>query len=653
MNLRRLMMTKRQVVIVVMATFWPVMLAASVRAQDSEKTDGATPKSAGSSLADREAIVRDRVSRLEDRMFQLSQALRKAEPDKAGRLLEGLGDLRSRLVREQLDEIIQKLEGEQFSDAVDLQQAVVMDLQELLKLLLEDPEQLEERKEELERLEAIRRELEKIIKEQEEEKADAEEARRAEQRAEALEAAAKQLKNLIERQKEVAGKTSQKDAPLDEVAKAQSGIRRETEALAKAMESIADAESRAGDEEAADGEPKSSQGGEAGQAAKELNNAAEKMDSAEKSLGEGQAGDAKKSQDEAAKDLEQALEKIEEQARQLRNKLSLKKQSETQRETAEKSKQLLDEMKGDSQAEGGGTQGGGEQQQGQPSGDQSGSQEGDSQEGALQEQVPGKEGVEQAVPLQEGAADDLEKEKLEEAIEKQEEAIEKLKSAKEALEDRLDQLRKEQQEELLAALESRFRAMLSRQIECNKSTNRLADLGPDNWKRSDQLELAELSQRQRWVGDQADESLFLLVEEGSTVVLPQLVEHVRDDARDVADRLAAADAGETVRLMQSDLEQVLRDIIDAIKRKQEELESGGGGQGGGGNTPLLPGSAELKLLRACQLRVNVSTEKLHDARTKTEARTEDIDSGLKRLSKRQADVAEMAKEMHEALSQAQ
>lgn len=649
MNVSCVLFGTRRVMVVV-AILVAAMLPISARAETPEETENRRSNSAGSALADRERIVRDRISRLEDRMFQLSQALRKAEPEQASRLLEGLGDLRSRQVIEQIDEIIQKLQNEQFSDAVDRQTALEADLQALLKLLLEDPDQLEERKEELERLEALRKSLKKIIQEQEKEKADAEASRQEQSRAEALEAAAEKIKDLIARQKETSDKTAQGEESPPDAVQAQSEIRGETEALAKAVESIAEAERSANDENAAsDTDSKtSSENGNAKQAAKSLNSAANKMESAEKSLSEGNTGDAKKKQDGATEDLESALENIEEQARQIRNKLKLEKQEEAQRKTAKKTKQLLKDMKGD-QSGGGGQQSGDSEKQGQQSGNESGSQQNEGQS----EQTPGQEGVEQAVPLQENAADELKEEDLDEAIKKQEEALEKLKDAEEQLEDRLDQLRKEQQEELLAALESRFRAMLSRQLECNKVTNRLADLGPENWKRSDQLELAELSQKQRWVGDQADESLFLLVEEGSTVVLPQLVEHVRDDARAVADRLAAADAGDTVRLMQSDLEQVLRDIIDAIKRKQEELENQGGGGGGGGNTPLLPGSAELKLLRACQWRVNVATEKLQLLRTQSSAPAEEINPSLQRLSKRQADVAEMAREMHEAMTRAQ
>lgn len=585
------------------------------------------------SLAERQEIVRDRINRLEDRMFQLSQALRKSEPDKSERLLEGLGRLRGAQVREKMGQIVERLKSNRLSDATDDQQAVMAELQSLLKQLMEDPDHIGERKSEIERLEAIRKSLEALVQEQERELREAQRARAAQLRAEALEAAADKVKEILKEQRDASNVAEESENR----ATTQAELRGRTETVAKDVRAVADAESQESPEA---NSPESG----AAEAAEALDQAGRDMQSAEESLRGGEP-DAKEHQEKAAASLENALKNLEEQAKSIRKKLELEKQAEEQRETAEKTRALGDDMKGGESKSG---------QKGEGTGEKSG-QEPQSDEGEESGQTPGQKSVQDAVPYQRDAADELKKEKTDKAIEKQEKAVENLKKAQEELEDRLDQLRKEQQEELLAALESRFRAMLARQVECNKATNRLAEIGPANWKRSDQLELAELSQRQRWVGDQADEALFLLTEEGSTVILPTLIQQIRDDGREVADRLAAADAGESVRVTQADLEAILRDIIGAIERKQEEMESeeDSGGESGDSNPPLLPGSAELKLLRACQLRVNKMTQQLQTDRTNPDASAEEIGKRLKKLSERQADVAEMAKNMHEALRQAQ
>jgi hypothetical protein len=610
-------------------------------AQDAESSNQKQRPSAGAALADRESIIRDRVSRLEDRMFQLSQALRKSEPEKAQRLIDGLSALRGSRMRERVERIVEKLRGEEFADAVDAQREIMSELQTLLRLLLEESDNLEQRKEELDRLNAFGKTLEKIIGEQEKELSDAQASLSTEQRAAALAAAAKKLEDLTKQQKEV----SESDKPA-QAAPTQAKIRGETDAVSREVKSIAEAANPSDDPDPPEVADQVKQAQEA------LDRATEEMQSAEACLQKDGGRGAKAAQDSAAQDLELARERLSEAARELRKKQELQKQAESQEETAAKTDQLQSEMKAESK--GGGesdSAGKGAESDGEPKEGQSGSREGDS----AGESTPGQESLEGAVPLQRDAAEDLKKDDPAEAAKKQQKALEKLKQAKEALEDRLEQLRREQQEELLAALESRFRAMLSRQLECNKATNRLADLGAENWKRSDQLELAELSQRQQWVGDQADEALFMLVEEGTTVVLPKLMGQVRDDGRAAAQRLAAADTGPTVRMMQADLEQILRDIIDAVKKEQEELENSGGAGGtcGGGNPPLLPGSAELKLLRSCQLRVNTATESLATSRSAGEDSAQEIDQRLKRLADRQAEVAEMAKDMHEAVTKAQ
>ncbi len=490
-------------------------------------TDSAEPSAP---LSDRQGVVRDRVARLEDRMFQISQALKKAEPEKAAQLIQTIGASRSLLIRQKMDEIARKLQSNQFSDAVDGQKEIDADLQVLLKMLLESPDRLEDRKEEINRLEALQKNLGEIIKEQSKEKRDAE-------------AAARERGQLPP--------ASQPSSQPTESPKA-----------------------------------------------------------------------------EAAP--------------------SLGRQAQCQRSTAEKTKGLLDKMKSASK-------GSAQQGNGKPEG-KDGKQGGEQpQDGQPQEPTPGSQDVEEAIPSQEQAAEKLDAQNPKNAAEKQSKALEKLEQARKAMEEKLQQLRKEQQEQLLAALESRFRAMLARQLECNKATTRLADVGKENWSRSDQLELVDLSQKEYWVSEEAEKALYILKEEGTTVVFPQIVEQVHDDAGDVAARLAAADAGESVRLTQETIAQTLKELLEAIKKKQEENDAGTG-EGDNpeqGAQPLLPGSAELKLLRSCQLRVNQATLQADKDRSREGADLRELEARLHKLTQRQQQVHDMAKAMHESLTKPQ
>jgi hypothetical protein len=584
----------------------------------------AQEKPEGSPLADKQDVVKERVARLEDRMFQISQAIRKSEPEKAGQLLEALGATRGMAVRQKMEEIVGKLRSEQYSDAAESQEAVIADLQTLLRMMLDEPDRQEERKDEIKKLQSIRETLEKIITEQRQEKSDAEASATSREQAQAIQAAIAKSRELLDRQRELSARTARPEAKPAEQSAEQSQLRKEAESIAETTKALP-------------GQP----------AAEELSGAANKMKAAEDWLLKEQVPDAGESQKEAEEKLEQAIQRLEQQVKKLADKKPLDQQACNQRDTAGKTKDLSGEMKPD---------GGDSQEPGEKGGEQGQKPGGPPQEGGEQTPMKGQQDVEQASKLQEDAAKKLDEKKPDDAVTKQEEALKKLEQAQQELADTLDQLRKEQQEEMLAALEARFRAMLEKQMGCSKDTARLVALGKENWKRSHQLELGELSQKQKEIGDEADKALYVLTEDGTTVVFPQIVQQVRDDAREVATRLAAADATAGVRRMQDGIEQALRELIDAVKKKQEENEGGHQASASGGQEgprPLLPGSAELKLLKSCQTRVNRATADLRAERDKPDVREQGLSERIEKLARRQEEVSRMAKEMHEAMTKAQ
>lgn len=662
---------------------WVVIVAALVMSQlaRAQEASPAPPESSPDAarldpLTERQAVVRDRLLRLEEKMFELSKALEKAEPQNAARLREALTASRSRELRQKFDAIIELLGRTRYSDALDSQRAVAEDLQQLLKMLLEDANRLDDRKKEIERLEAFRKALEKIIEEQRAEKARAEAAIAEAERAAALDAAAAKARALLERQQAATARTGQ-GAASEGLPAEQGKIREDTGALGKDVERMS---GKPADEATptSDNAPKASDPGSeseegskasgsdaAAKAAEKLRGAEKEMKSAEQRLGEGSDEAARNNQRAAEEELRKAAEELGQEAKKIRNKLKLDEQAEEQEKTADKTRDLGRQM--------GGSEGGSENPPENPNGEnrsdgrtppEGGRQggEGDAPQEPRDPQdpdhapTPGREEIEGAVPYQDEAEKKLREQDPEEAAKKQEEAIKKLEQAQQELEDVLEQLRREQQEEMLAALEARFRAMLGQQLEVNRGTNRLAEVGREAWKRSDQLELAELAEKQRWVGTEAGRALRILEEEGSTVVFPQVVEQVRDDAQDAGERLAAADVGRQVQLTQREIETALRELIDAVKKMQEEnerrdREGEGGGQSG--NEPLLPGSAELKLLRSCQLRVNAWTQEIETDRVRPDVAVQDIESRVKKLDQRQKHVDKMARAMRDSLNRAQ
>jgi hypothetical protein len=114
----------------------------------------------------------------------------------------------------------------------------------------------------------------------------------------------------------------------------------------------------------------------------------------------------------------------------------------------------------------------------------------------------------------------------------------------------------------------------------------------------------------------------------------------------VADLLAGQNTGVYTQQVQKEIEKTLEELIEALQRAQQQ--GGGGGGGGGGqqqNPPLVPNSAELKLLKAAQLRVNRRTQSFDENRPAV------LEPALKReidnIAKRQQGVADMTQEMIE------
>lgn len=644
----------------------PFSFAMPVQDSTPAPTDqaAATRDSSGDAqpLTERQALVRDRVMRLEDRMFQLHEALRKNEPEKAQKLLGALGASRSMLVRQKIDEIIASLKAGQYADARDQQEAVAGDLQTLLKYLLEEPDDAAARKHEMERLHVARESLERVIKDQQQELDQAQAAANASARNAQLQVAKRALQELAERQTELKNQAQAGAVPPETAAARQ---RRLAEDTAKQAANLHDLPREASSP--------------ATQAAQAAQNAADAMKQAGERLDQADAAGATQAQEQAETALKEAIEQINQQLQKDSQTPLPHEQVANQEKTARDTEQLGGEMKSvdknPSKADGPSQPGGpadgdkSDRKDSQPSQDgaappksESPSDSPDSAQDEAEQDLgdnkplPGQQEVENAVPLQREAAEELRKNKPKDAAEKQAEALKKLKAARELLNDTLEQLRKEQQEMLLAALETRFAAMLAKQLECLKATGALHELGRTNWKRTDQLALADLASGQQWISQEADQALTILKEEGTTVAFPQIVSQIRDDSRAAGDLLAAADVAEITQGLQRGIEEALRELLEAVKKKQEELQSAPdeseGGQSQDQNPPLLPGSAELKLLRSCQVRINSATSRLDTLRGGDDDPSK-LAEELKRLAERQKQVSEMAKQMHESLTRTQ
>jgi len=222
--------------------------------------------------------------------------------------------------------------------------------------------------------------------------------------------------------------------------------------------------------------------------------------------------------------------------------------------------------------------------------------------------------MDEAQEAQNGAAEKMDSGDSGGAQEQQKEAEEKMKEALEEIEDRLSQLREETNEEKLARLEARFQEMLERQKEASALTieieDKRANLGTIHHR--DQLLILRLATEELEIRELAQQAYDVLLEDGTSIVFPEVVQDIRDDLESAATLLQQDKTDQFTQLLQKEIETGVADLLDALKEAQKKKDDSGGGSGGGqgGKQPLLKQSAELKILRMRQRRLNRRTSKL-------------------------------------------
>lgn len=271
-----------------------------------------------------------------------------------------------------------------------------------------------------------------------------------------------------------------------------------------------------------------------------------------------------------------------------------------------------------------------------------------------EEDTPAKKRVREAEQRMREAQKKLEESKRSESVEKQTEALKKLDEAIAELEEVLRQLREEEMERVLALLEGRFRQMLEQEIKIYEATQRLDSIPEAERNRDLDIRANKLAFDQRKVASQADRCLTLLLEEGSSVAFPEVVEQIRDDMESVSDRLAEAKVGTITQDMEQEIITSLEEMIAAFQKAQQELDKPQppqpGQPGQPGERPLVDSLAELKMIRSLQVRINVRTQRyaklLQNADDPIgQANTDDLRQALKELGDREGNVQKITRDI--------
>ena len=552
--------------------------------------------------------ARLRFEALHESMQRLQVALSASSPEESEVLAVGNKFVQESRIRERMEDVKKLLAQSRWDEALEEMGEVREHLHELVNLLLNRDLDLADLMKEIEKLESFSQRVDDLIDQQRAEKNDAartealeEHLERLQQAAAALDQLAQQQQGLRQRANAAGLSASAEDA--EEMEQQEAELAEQAEALAEEMKALERdsrelAESGDGDGGTEAGSPSSSAA--SGACSGACQGASESMGEAQEKLGQNKPESSLEEMDRALQKLDEAkkaLEELFEEAERELLKLPMEQQAANQEETRAETDALAREMEQNGA-------------KGEPS----------------SEKAPGTENVQQAVPKQKAAAGQLKEHKPGKAKQEQHDALEDLEEAKQKLEDALAQLRQQLQDEVLRALEERFAAMLAVQKELSArtvATDRLSNesLTADGSLSSALIERCrELAEGELELASEAADALKLLEEEGTTAVFPELVDELESDLRTVGGRLAEPKTGQVTQMMQTEIEDLLETLLGALRRTIEENE-GGGGQCDG-EPPLVPRSAELKLILALQKRVHKNTVD-YDARVPEDTREND------------------------------
>jgi len=251
-----------------------------------------------------------------------------------------------------------------------------------------------------------------------------------------------------------------------------------------------------------------------------------------------------------------------------------------------------------------------------------------------------KKRIQDANDSQSKAKDKIEKNERQDALNDQEDAKTKLEQARKKLEEILRQLREEEIERVLADLQKRCEKMLQMQEIVNTGTKqvhtRIYSLGKP--EREDEQTSRRLSEDEDKIVHEADNAIAVIEAEGTAVAFIEVFHQVRNDMMQVSRRLGRIDPGTETQMIEDDIVVTLKEMIEAFKKQQQEQRDKKQTQQNNGTPPpqeLIDKLAELRMIKAMQMRVNTRTTLWGKRYEGEEAREPSIIVELNELAKRQ------------------
>jgi hypothetical protein len=277
--------------------------------------------------------------------------------------------------------------------------------------------------------------------------------------------------------------------------------------------------------------------------------------------------------------------------------------------------------------------------------------------GQPQPKDPAQENVQQAVPPQRGAQEDIDQNKRNDASKKQDQAIQALERALKELEKRLKQLREKELAKLLANLEERVGRMLRMQIEVKAATVNIDNGIKKNkgQKTTADFQKSQVeAEKEMAIVAEAEKALKLMEGEGSAVVFAGVLREVKGDMESVQRRLNEGRVEEQTQIIEQDIIDQLTMMKEALKKAKQDLENQQNrppseSQPGKPNQKLIDLLNELKLVRSLQEQVNKRTIGYSKQDPGEQANDPLVQAELRQLSDRQKVLQDM---IHKIATQA-
>jgi hypothetical protein len=570
-------------------------------------------------LSFREAKVAAEMTELEQRMFRLSEALKKVEPENSSRLMSGVKYARNELILHQMQEIQDILNKADYTNAGGQQKDLLTKLQRLEQLLLSADLDLQLQLQRLRLLREIIGKLDNAIKEEDREQKLSDDASKRDKELQNLPALRAKLQELIRRQTEhVAASTAIADSkPTPTESQPSTAATEPEQAAAKEPSEKKPAEEKpAAAKLASEQEKTRDDTKQLEERLADLADARGRMDKAVPLLEKQSVSEALPEQKEALESLKKlaaamdAKQKESEKALAQERFNSMRKDQEQNRGSTDKISDMVREL-------------------------------GDSGAGAIGE-------LARASGSMGSAEGQLGNRQAGQAGEDQTEAIGALKFAKEQLEQEqqklLNQIRAEVKKRVLEGITQ----MLEKQIAIRQQTEKLS---PHMKEASRQVLTAvtALSKSEEQIIRVGDELISLVEESEFGIALPAALRAVVGEMDDVKNSLAAADASEGVVEAEKQIEADLKALLDAIKQmpssgKPDNKKAQNGREREKELNRLI---AELKLIRILQVRVNSDTKTVDEKRSGELAKASvDIQRKIQAVHDRQQDVHDVTDKLN-------